>query len=135
MMIALAVSSCDRMPVYKNPPLNRAGDIAINIRTLREGTPEFYSFAMGGKKIDFFLVRTGGDVQSYFDACAMCYPRKLGYRVEDGKIVCRACNVSYTIDELKTGIGSCHPIALPGRSENGSYIITRAAIKGGSKYF
>lgn len=129
------MSSCNKMPVYKSAPLNRDGDIAINIKTLRERVPEFYTFDLGGQKIDFFLIRINGDVQSYFDACAMCYPKKLGYRVEGEEIVCRACTLRYTPDELKTGKGSCHPIPIRGRIEKETYIITKGAIKAGSNYF
>lgn len=135
LIIAFAASSCSRMPAYEKAPLNGAGDIAINVRSLKEGVPEFYTFDSAGKRIDFFLIRVNGEIQSYFDACAMCYSEKLGYRVVGGEIVCRACNLKYTADELKTGIGGCHPIPLPGRTENGSYIITPDSIKAGSKYF
>ena len=138
LIIALAAASCSRLPAYRKAPLNGAGDIAINLKALsalREGTPEFYTFDSDGKRIDFFLIRVRGDVQSYFDACAMCYTKRLGYRVEGGYIVCVACNLRYTPDELKTGIGGCHPIVLPGRTKDGFYIITRDAIKSGSKYF
>ncbi len=132
---AFAVSSCSRMPAYGKAPLNGGGDVAISVGSIREKVPKFYSFDLGGQRIDFFVVRVNGQIQSYFDACAMCYPKKLGYRVEGGEIVCRACNLTYTAGDLKTGKGSCHPIPLDGRVENGFYIITRDAISAGSKYF
>ncbi len=134
-IIAFATSSCNRIPAYKEAPLNGAGNIAVNIKTLGEKVPQFYTCVLAGRRIDFFLVKVNGAVQSYFDACAMCYPKKLGYRVEGNEIVCKACNLRYTAEELKTGKGSCHPIPLPGRTENGFYIITKDAVKTGLKYF
>ena len=135
MIIAFAVSSCSKMPAYEKAPLNSAGDVAINIKTLGEKVPEFHTYLLDGRRIDFFLIKVSGDIQSYFDACAMCYPKKLGYRVEGNRIVCKACNLRYMAGELKTGLGSCHPIPLPGRVENGFYIITKDALKTGAKYF
>ncbi len=134
-LIAFAISACNRIPLYKEAPLNRDGDIAIGMKTLKEKVPEFYTFDLDGQRINFFVVGINGNVQSYFDACAMCYPEKLGYRVEGKEIVCRACNLRYTADELKTGKGSCHPIPLPGQIKNGFYIINKDAIKTGAKYF
>lgn len=134
-VIAFTIISCSRMPAYERAPLNNAGDVAINIKTLKGKVPVFYTYDFDGRRIDFFLIKVNGNVQSYFDACAMCYHKKLGYRVEGNEIVCRACNLRYTADELKTGLGSCHPIPLPGRTENGTYIITKEAIKTGLKYF
>ncbi len=135
MMLALSLSSCNRMPAYGKAPLDGRGDVAIDVKTLRRKVPVFYSFELGGRRIDFFLIKVNGDIRSYFDACAMCYPKKLGYRIEGGNIVCRACNLTYTADELKTGKGSCHPIALEGHVEKGFYIITKGAIKAGANYF
>lgn len=135
LVIAFATTSCNRSPGYEEAPLNGSGDIAIDIKTLAEKVPQFYAYVFNGRRINFFLVRINGDVESYFDACAMCYPKKMGYRVEGGEIICRACNLRYAIEELRTGKGSCHPIALPGRTENGFYIITKGDIKAGWGYF
>jgi hypothetical protein len=90
---------------------------------------------LDGKKINFFLVKINGDVQSYFDACAICYQKRVGYRVESEEIVCRACDLRYSIYDLKIGKGSCHPIELMGHIEKGVYIISIDALKAGLIYF
>jgi len=68
-------------------------------------------------------------VQSYFDACASCYPHKLGYGCEDGSVVCRNCGQRFSIHKLEKGLGGCYPIKLEGRTENDKYLIPRASLE------
>lgn len=104
-MVIAFTSSCNRKPGYRSAPFN-GRDVVISMKTLREKIPEFYTMVLDGKKINFFLVKINGDVQSYFDACPMCYQKRVGCRVEGEKIVCRACNLRYSIYDLKTGNGN-----------------------------
>ncbi|MDA8432709.1 MAG: Fe-S-containing protein [Nitrospiraceae bacterium] len=126
--------SCARKPAYPEARLD-GQDVRIVLSGLREKTPEFFTFRAGDTAINYFVVKVGGDVQSYFDACAKCYPKKLGYRLERGRLVCRACDVHYGIEDLKDGIGSCYPIRLPGRIDGTAYVISRNDILAGGRYF
>lgn len=109
--------------------------ISVDIRKLKEGLPEFYSAAVEGKKVDFFVIRDAGAVTSYFDACKECYFKKMGYRYEKGHVVCKACNIRFPLDRLDTGIGGCYPIRLPGLTNGDIYIISREDLAAGLKYF
>lgn len=138
LILVLVLISCERQPEYQKPPVSEQAveqQVVIDINELKEAVPVFYTFYHNNKKINFFVIKVKGDVQSYFDACMKCYPKKLGYRIQDGHAICKACNMRYPIEGLKTGIGSCYPIILKGRIEEGKYIIDKRAIAEGSKWF
>lgn len=130
--ILTIVLSCDKKPSYKQAPFD-GSSVVIDVRNMKEGTAEFYSLVLDGKRINFFLLKIKGTIHSFFDACLECYPRKLGFRIDGRYAVCRACNVRYPIDELR--IGGCYPIRLKGSIEDGRYIIAKEDLKAGYDYF
>jgi hypothetical protein len=130
-ILALLAAACARKPAY--PEARAAGDL-ISVEIPAEG-PAFYSFNGDGVKIDFFVVKTAEAVESYFDACYKCYTKKLGYRPDGDEILCLACGVRYSIEELREGIGSCSPVPLAGRVEGGRYVIEKRDLLKGAQYF
>jgi uncharacterized membrane protein len=132
--VVLLLGSCARRPVYPEAPFD-GKEVRIALSGIETGKPVFYSVVLDAKKINYFIVKTEGDISSYFDACAKCYPRKLGYRLEGDQVVCRACGVRYATGDLKEGIGSCYPIKLQGHVEGNFYVIDRKAFEAGEKYF
>jgi uncharacterized membrane protein len=132
--VVLLLGSCSQRPLYAEASFD-GKQARIPLAGMEPGRPVFYSIVLDGKRINYFIVKTEGDVGSYLDACAKCYPKKLGYRLEGDQLVCRACGVRYATDDLKEGIGSCYPIKLEGRVEGGSYVIDRKALEAGERYF
>ncbi len=128
LFFSFAVTACTRQPLYPPPPLS-GRDAVIGITSLREEVPQFYTYQHQGKNISFFVLKLNNKVSSFFDACASCYPHKLGYKYEDGAVICRACNLRFSVYKLEKGIGGCFPIRLEGRMENGKYLISLAAIE------
>ncbi len=126
--------SCARKPVYPVAHADSSG-VRISLEELSDGRPVFHTFYNGSRGINYFVVRLGESVESYFDACGKCYPKRLGYRFEGGRLSCRTCDIKYPLDNLKDGIGSCYPIKLPGRIESGFYLIDKKEILAGAKYF
>ena len=126
--------ACESHSAYHGAPFN-GNKSEIDISNLKGNQPEFCSVVLDGKTVDFFLIRVNGKIQSYFDACRECFPKKLGFRFNEGFIQCRACNVKYPPEALKEGIGSCCPIQLKGALQENRYIITREAFIEGKKYF
>jgi uncharacterized membrane protein len=125
---------CSKMPVY--PQASFDGIVVkIPLIELWEKKPAFYTFHTEKNSINYFVVKVGGSYQSYFDACGKCYRKKSGYRPVGDRIVCRACDVNYSVYDLKEGIGSCYPIKLEGRVEGDVYVIDGKAILEGKKYF
>jgi uncharacterized membrane protein len=107
----------------------------VSLEGLSGESPVFYSLSHEGAEIDFFVLEVDGEVQSYFDACIKCYPKKMGYRAEGDEVVCRACGVRYSVHDLRGGLGSCRPIPLEGRREGEHYIMEKKDIIKGARYF
>jgi Membrane iron-sulfur containing protein FtrD-like len=133
-VLAILLFSCTRSVPYRELPFD-GHSVKINLAGIRENQPEFYSVVINGKRLSFFVVLLNGEVQSYFDACAKCYPRKLGFSSDGGDMRCRACNAKYHLDQLKEGIGSCYPFRLTGVEKNGMYVITKDALLEGNRFF
>ena len=132
--IIILFSSCSKKPVYRAAPFD-GRSIRIELADVPEKKPVFFTFSANTHGINFFLLRRSGGIESYFDACGKCYPQKLGYRLDNDRVICRACNVSYHLDDLKDGIGSCYPIKLKGRVEGKTFVIDRKDILEGERFF
>lgn len=134
-LLMALLAACSRMPVYNAAP-EKGGVISIPLATIAESRPLFYTFRTpGGKQVNFFIVRQGAEVKSYLDACGKCFPQKLGYRAEEGQVICRACEVRYQNSDLKHGVGSCYPISLAGAAEGTAYVIRKEDLSLCSRYF
>ena len=126
--------SCRHKPYYAAAPFD-GRQATIDISGLQESAPEFYTVVLGEKRIDFFVVMVNGELAAYFDACKECYFKKQGYRHDNGAMLCRACNIRFPMDKLRTGIGGCYPIRVNGFREGSRYIISGEALEAGKKYF
>jgi hypothetical protein len=107
----------------------------IEISSLPTATPLFLTYRYNGKRINFFVLRLDSGVTSYLDACASCYHHQQGYRPEEGVVTCRYCNMKFPVYKLEKGLGSCFPIKLEGRAEQGKYLISIAALEDAAKMF
>ncbi len=134
LIAAVFLCSCESHSVYSRASFD-GNKSEIDISTLKENQPEFYSVVIDGKTVNFFLIRVNGEIQSYFDACRECFRKKLGFRFNDGFIQCKACGAKYPPGTLKEGIGSCCPIQLKGALQDNRFIIAREALIEGKKYF
>jgi uncharacterized membrane protein len=123
-----SLAACSRQPRYAAPPIE-GEHVVIPAASLPLEMPQFYSFRTEGTDVNFFVIRMKDRVLSFLDACLTCYPRKLGYRYENGAMVCRACDTRYSIHRLEQGIGGCFPIRIAGKLEGGSYLIARSALE------
>jgi uncharacterized membrane protein len=124
----LMMAACSRQPVYPPPSLS-GRDVVIDVSMLKPEIPQFYTYRYNGKNISFFVLKLNERVVSFFDACASCYPHKRGYKYDDGSMVCRACNMRFSVYKLEKGLGGCYPIRLQGRTENGKYLISLALLE------
>ncbi|HDL20470.1 MAG TPA: DUF2318 domain-containing protein [Nitrospirae bacterium] len=132
--MVLFTAACSKPSQYLSPPV-KGDDIVIDIKTLKDAEPAFFSYLIEDKRINFFVIKILDDIDAYLDACAKCYPHKMGYRVEGFSIVCRYCGVKYSVDHLKNGFGSCHPVLLKGKLKGEKYMISVDELKKGRKYF
>ena len=119
----LLLTSCAKKPVYPDAPVS-GETITIGIKTLEEEAPVFYSLRHKGKRIDFFVVKMKGKCSPILMRVQSVIP-KLGYRADKQYVICRKCDIKYSIESLKAGFGSCYPIALRGKAEGGRYLIDK----------
>lgn len=122
------VSACSRQPLYPPPPIS-GGEIAIDIASLHAEVPQFFTLSVSGRPVSFFVIRMNNGAQAYFDACVTCYPQKRGYAYRDNRVICRKCNMDFSIYKLDKGVGGCYPIKLQGRTEGGRFLIPITAIE------
>lgn len=121
-------ASCAPTASYPEPP-RRGDDLFIAASHLTSGAPVFFSYAKGKAKVRFFVLKTDEGVFAFLDACESCSPRKLGYKFEDGRLVCRACNQQFAPSEVAHGFGGCYPIRIPGRGAADGYLIPVAELE------
>ena len=114
--------ACSRQISYPSP-VQIGSNIVIDMSSLELEVPKFYTYRFQDKKVNFFVIRKEDRPLSFLDACSSCYPHKQGYRCEDNAVICRYCNVRLPISKLEKGIGSCYPIKIEGRMQNGKYMI------------
>ena len=93
------------------------------------------TYSYKNRKINFFVLKHEGKVLAFLDACARCYPEKLGYSFEGGRFICRKCNMSYSAEDIENGAGSCHPIKLKGELRGGVYRIPLVELRKHSNKF
>lgn len=133
-LISLMLVSCAQKKPQTVPLKIEGEEIKIELSGIKEGVPYFLSLPEGEKKINFFVLRINNEIRSYFDACLKCYPKKLGYRQDADRLVCRACGVGYSLDALD-GVASCYPIPLEGKVQGSAYVIKKEHLIKGLKYF
>jgi uncharacterized membrane protein len=134
MVAVFTLISCDRQPSY--PPAPQSGpNIVIDIAALEPEVPEFHTHLFKDKKISYFVLKIDDKVNSFFDACATCYPHKMGYSYKDGYVTCRYCNLKFSAYKLEKGLGSCYPIKIKGRTVKDKYLIPVKTLEDGADLF
>ncbi len=128
------LAACSRQPSYPAPPITGT-NVSVDVASLRQEAPQFYTYRYRGKNISFFLLKIRDKVNSFLDACTSCYPQKMGYRCEDGSVTCRYCDMRFSIFRLEKGLGSCYPVKIDGRTENGKYLIPIATLEAAADKF
>ncbi len=114
----------------------RDGKFIINTASIEKGNVRFFSHHYGDKDIVFLVARSeDGEFKTAFDACITCYPHHMGYRTENGCVVCRYCNTAFSIENLDTGIGNCVPIKIPSKAEGGNLVISQSDVEAGAEWF
>ncbi len=134
LVLMLMLVVCARQPSYLPAP-QEGSSIVIDTSILEPEVPKFYSYRSQGKNVNYFVLRVQGKVLSFLDACASCYIHKRGYGYADGHVTCRACNLKFSVNQLEKGLGSCCPIRIDGRMENGKYLIPVATLENAADKF
>ncbi len=132
--LLITLVSCSRQAVYPGPDV-RGTNVVIDLSVLQPELPKFYTYTFQGKKINFFTILLNGKAVSFLDACTSCYAQKRGYKYDNGTVVCRDCNMTFSVYKLEKGLGGCYPIKIEGRTDKGKYIIALTALQSAVKRF
>jgi uncharacterized membrane protein len=137
-VLLLLAAGCAAEPPYL--PVDPVGrTFVINTAALPEKIPLFYRMPADGADVTFFVVKVDGAIESYFNRCAACKSKKLGYFSDGQYVICRVCNDRLPVDKLREGFGSCYPFRLAGRlgGEKGGEkdVIEKEDVRKGKKYF
>jgi uncharacterized membrane protein len=128
LIILTVAAGCSRQPHYPAPP-QFGSNVVIDISTLAPEVPQFFTYRHQDRNVSFFVLKVQDKVLSFLDACATCYPKKRGYQEKDGYVVCRACDMSFSVYKLEKGLGGCYPIKISGRMDKGNYVIPLATLE------
>lgn len=134
LIVLTAAASCFRQPHYPAPPQS-GSNVVIDVASLVPEVPRFFTYRYQDRNVNFFVLKVQNKVLSFLDACVTCYPKKRGYQEKDGYVVCRACDMSFSVYKLEKGLGGCYPIQISGRMEKGNYLIPRATLEGHADKF
>ena len=133
-ILCLALAACAKQPAYSEPAIV-GHEVVIDAAAVKQDEPVFFTYRYKNKNINFFVVRINNKIFSFLDACQKCYPKKLGYKYMEGRIICRACNMGYPVTEIEKGFGSCFPIKIPGALSAGKYVIPVSSLEAMSDKF
>lgn len=112
------------------------GEIRIPKSSLPASGARFYSYAADGREIKFFLLRLPeGGIRAALDACSACYRAKLGYRYEDGFMVCNNCGMAFRAGDIGLAAGGCNPIPLPSSVSGEAVVIKASELMKNASYF
>lgn len=112
------------------------GVIKIAISTLPENGARFFSYSSDQKRINFFLLKSpDGSIRAALDACNACYRAKLGYRYENGVMVCNNCGMMFRPQDIGMIAGGCNPIPVQKIEESGVVVLKVRDLEAGAKYF
>ncbi len=127
-LIILFFISCSTNEVFLSPEI-KGNDIMIDINKLIDKMPVYYRIFNDEKKIDFFVIKGDNNIKVYLNNCRKCFSSGLGFSYEDGYLRCKTCGVRFSVDELPSGMGSCHPVIIPFYREGNKLIISLSILK------
>lgn len=133
-VLLLIITACSRQPVFPSPAVS-GNNAVIDIAGLKPDVPQFFTYQYESRNISFFVIKLDQKIISFLDACASCYPHKQGYRYDDGSVICRFCNMKFSVYKLEKGLGGCYPIKIEGRMEKDKYRIPLALLQAESGKF
>ena len=137
-VVILLLTGCGRQnpAVYPVIPPEE-GVIMVDLSAIGKSGGSFFSYpSSSGRNVDYFVYKdSSGTARGVLDACRTCYRWRKGYRLEGDRVVCRKCDMKFTLDELHQGTGSCVPIGIRSTTDENTISIPVTELEDGAKYF
>jgi uncharacterized membrane protein len=112
------------------------GAVAVPASDAAGGEARFYSVALDGVTVSFFVLTTpDGVIRTAFDACDVCFAAKKGYEQDGPDMVCKNCGLRFRGDLVGEVKGGCNPSPLAHTLADGKIVIAEAALRAGLPLF
>jgi len=137
LLATLGAAACGpRLPEHQEVHAQGAA-VHIPLSSVADGAVHFFTYPARDARVHFLVRRDGsGSLQAHLDACFSCYRYRMGFVVEDGYLVCRACRYKYAIaDETWDFIGACAPIQIHSSVDGDDLVIATRDLERAAKYF
>lgn len=134
----LLSTGCERMTQSVYPVLTpEEGVIRVDLSVIDNNSGSFFTYpSSSGRNVDYFVYKdSSGTARVVLDACRTCYRWRKGYRLEGDRVVCRKCDMEFSLDVLHQGTGSCIPIRIRSTREDDTLTIPVTELDDGAKYF
>lgn len=112
-------------------------DVQIPLSEVSDGKARFYNYRLASnQEISFFVVKSSdGVIRAAFNACDVCYEKRLGYHQQGDDMVCRNCGKHFPSGSVNEVQGGCNPAPLK-RVVEGDHLVIRASdLQQGGFYF
>ena len=98
--------------------IEAGGSLDISTKDLSEKA-SFYPIEVDGTEMEIIAGKAAdGTIRTAFNTCQICYDSGQGYYKQDGeKLVCQNCGNAFTMDQVGTVAGGCHPWPILAENE------------------
>jgi uncharacterized membrane protein len=112
------------------------GEVRIPAAAAADGAARFYSVALDGVEVSFFVLTTpDGVTRTAFDACDVCFAAKKGYEQDGPDMICKNCGLRFRGDLVGEVKGGCNPSPLAHAVQDGMLVISETALRAGLPLF
>jgi high-affinity iron transporter len=102
------------------------GTVEIPLGDLADSDMHFYSAAVNGNPLRFFVIRRGSaQYVAALDACRIC--GWSGYRQQGQNVICRNCGAAIYVPSIGDA-GGCNPVPVNSRIDSGNLILDLSAL-------
>lgn len=134
----LLSTGCERPAQVVYPVIPpEEGVIRVNLSAIENSSGSFFTHpTSSGRNVDYFVYKdSSGAARGVLDACRTCYRWRKGYRLEGDHVVCRKCDMKFSLDGLYQGTGSCVPVGIRSTVEEDTLTIPVTELEAGAIYF
>jgi uncharacterized membrane protein len=132
----LYLSACSSGPSGASAMKVEGDTIKLDTAAVSDGKAHFFSQAVDGKPVRFFVVKSpDGVLRAAMDACVACFAEKKGYRQEGEHMVCNNCGQKFHTSKINDIKGGCNPIPLDRTADGPTVSIPLAGLRQSARYF
>lgn len=112
-------------------------DVRIPLSEVNNGKANFFNYTIAdNQEISFFVVKSSdGIIRAAFNACDVCYEKRLGYHQEGDDMVCNKCGQHFPSIRVNEVKGGCNPAPLERTVEGDLLVIKANDLRQGAFYF